>query len=122
MQPTNMHTHTHTQNCFQLSTVRGGIQMFSFDCQSPKELDCVSDLYQIECEMTSNVTLNCESHADPCSFSPMTSCTLFHHERPLTLTLSCVQAESMSRVLFYRQLFYLLLPLLFSSETSYDYY
>ncbi len=54
--------------------------MLSSDCLSPRELNGVADLYQIECEMTSNVTLNYESHAGPSSFSPMTGSTLFHHK------------------------------------------
>lgn len=43
------------------------IQMLQLHCLSPRELNGVTDLHQIVCEMTSNLTLNCESHTDPSS-------------------------------------------------------
>lgn len=47
------HTHQH------VSLLK--IQMLRFDCLSGRALNGVTDLYQMECEMTSNLTLNCES-------------------------------------------------------------
>lgn len=88
--PTNTPPHI----LFCLSTVRNRIQMLSFHCLSPRELNGVTDLYQIECEMTSNLTLKYESHTDPSSFSCLTSWTLFRHEWPLTLIHSCVDSMS----------------------------
>lgn len=32
--------------------------MLSFDCLFPRELNGVADLYQIECEMTSSLTVH----------------------------------------------------------------
>lgn len=110
--PTHKHAHTCFFYFFCSSAVRNRIQMLSFDCLSPRELNGVADLYQIECEMTSNLTLNYESHAGPGSFSPVTSCTLFQHEWPLTPILSCIQAENMSRLLILLAAFLLPPPLL----------
>lgn len=94
IQPTNMRTHVYTQTVFFcLSAVRKRIQMLSSDSLSPRELNGVADLYRIECEMTSNLTLNYESHTASSSLFPMTGCTLFHHQWPLTPILSCVPSR-----------------------------
>lgn len=117
----SVHTHIHTCvfSCC-LSAARHIIQMLSFDCLSPRELNGVADLYQIECEMTSNLTLNYESHAGPSSFSPLTSCTLFHHERPPTPILSCVPRREHVQTLDFIATFFYFLPPILLRDLSYS--
>lgn len=97
------HAHTHTRSpltfVFCFPAVRNRIQMSRFDCLSPRELNGVTDLYLIECEVTSNLTLSCEPHAGSDSSSAMTSCTLFHHSWPLTPMLSCVLSSEHVQIL-----------------------
>lgn len=42
--------------------------MLSYDRLPPRLLNGVTDLYQMKCEITSNLTLNYESQAVLCSF------------------------------------------------------
>lgn len=109
---TNKHAHTHIYFC--LSVVRNPIQMLSFDCQSARELNGVTDLYQIECEMTSNLTLNYESHAASLLW-PAAPYFIMNDLWPRYSPVSW--AESMSRLLIllaaFSILFYLLHLLFF---------
>lgn len=59
LSPRTTHKQTHT------FSVRNSLHMLGFDCPCPRKLNGVIDLYRIECEMTSNLTLKHESHTAP---------------------------------------------------------
>lgn len=50
---------------FCLSVLINKLQMSTSDALSPMELNRVTDLYRIECEMTSTLTHSYESHIGP---------------------------------------------------------
>lgn len=65
--PCSMHytsTITHTLD-FCLSVLINKLQMSSSAAPSPRKLNSVTDLYQMECEMTSSLTHSHESHFGP---------------------------------------------------------
>lgn len=62
-----LHKHDYTLD-FCLSVLINKLQMSGSAALSPRELNSVTDLYQIDCEMTSSLTHSHESHFGPRSF------------------------------------------------------